>query len=182
VDMTATDDGKRVAFIKRRVQKDVYVAELTAAGDVVNPRRLTLDDSTDIATNRAPDSQAIFFSSDRNGSLDIFKQPLHQRNAEAVIAGSDDEVGPSAVSPDGFFYVFYPKRSGGTAAGGQIMRASLTGGSASEDCRRLSKAVSALCLAWCDLLRAGRARGYAAFGLRLNDGARNRKEDYEHDH
>jgi eukaryotic-like serine/threonine-protein kinase len=128
VDMTATDDGKRVAFIKRRVQKDVYVAELTAAGDVVNPRRLTLDDSTDIATNWAPDSQAIFFSSDRNGSLDIFKQPLHQRNAEAVIAGSDDEVGPSAVSPDGFFYVFYPKRSGGTAAGGQIMRASLTGG------------------------------------------------------
>jgi serine/threonine protein kinase len=109
-EFTASTDGGRVAFLKRTFQKDVYVAELTAEGSPVNLRRLTLDDSEDFATNWMPDSKAILFSSDRNGSFDIFKQALDQRTPETVVSGPDDETGPTAVSPDGtwLYYVVSP--------------------------------------------------------------------------
>lgn len=110
-DFTASDDGKRVAFFKRNLQKDVYVAELTSEGDPVSPRRLTLDDSSDFATNWTPDSNAVLFTSERNGNRDIFRQALDQRNADALVSGPDDESGPTAVSADGawLYYLVSPR-------------------------------------------------------------------------
>ena len=118
-------------YLKRTVQKDVYVADLTPTGDVANPRRLTLDDRTDIALNWTPDGSAILFSSDRNGSSDIFRQRLDQRTAEPVIEGSDDETGPLAVSRGGRMddYLVAPPAARLTpAAGRAIMRMRATGG------------------------------------------------------
>ena len=130
-EFTSSADGKRVAFLKRSPQKDVYLADLTSAGDAANPRRFTLDDSDDFATNWMPDSKAILFSSDRNGNFDIFRQSLDQRAAEAVVAGPDDESGPTAVSPDGtwFYYYVHPKGWRSTMARGvTIMRTPVSGG------------------------------------------------------
>ena len=55
--------------------------------------------ATRTRTPPAPaDSQTILFSSNRNGSYDIFKQSIEERQAEAVITGPGDQVdaGPSA--------------------------------------------------------------------------------------
>ena len=108
---SVTADGKRIALLKGSPQKDVYIADLTPDGAPINPRRFTLDDSTDFATNWTPDSKALFFTSDRNGSFDIFRQALDQRTPEVVVGGADDESGPTAVSADGawFYYLVEPK-------------------------------------------------------------------------
>ena len=109
----------------------MYLADLTSGGDAANPRRFTLDDSDDFATNWMPDSGAILFSSNRNGNLDIFRQSLDGRIAEAVVAGPDDESGPTAVSPDGtwFYYYLHPKGWRSTMARGlTIMRTPVSGG------------------------------------------------------
>jgi eukaryotic-like serine/threonine-protein kinase len=107
---SSTADGTRVVFLKRSPQRDVYTADLPA-GPLMTPRRLTLDDSDDWATNWTPDSKAILFTSDRNGTRDIFKQGLDQRSAEAIVTGPDDESGPAAITPDGawFYYIVSPK-------------------------------------------------------------------------
>ena len=123
-------DGKRVAFLKMNPQRDVYLADLASGGEPANPRRFTLDESDDFATNWMPDSKTILFTSNRNGTFDIFRQSLDQRTAEAVVTGSDDESGPNAVSPDGawFYYLFQPKGSRFTPRGNMIMRTAASGG------------------------------------------------------
>jgi Tol biopolymer transport system component len=107
---SSTADGKRIAFIKRSEQMDVYIADLSLPTPV-SPQRFTLDDSNDVATNWTPDSKAILFMSDRNGHRNIFKQSLDQRTPEVVVAAPDDESGPTAVTPDGdwFYYIVHPK-------------------------------------------------------------------------
>jgi len=111
-DFTATADGTRIAFLKRERQGDVYTADVTPDGSLANPRRFTLNDSDDFPTNWMPDSRTLLFASDRNGTFDIFRQALDDRSAEAVVAGPDDEKGPTAVTPDGawFYYQVEPKR------------------------------------------------------------------------
>ena len=123
-------DGKRVAFLKMNPQRDVYVADLASGGEPANPRRFTLDESDDFATNWMSDSKTILFTSNRNGTFDIFRQSLDQRTAEAVVTGPDDESGPNAVSPDGawFYYLFQPKGSRFTPRGNMIMRTAASGG------------------------------------------------------
>ena len=90
---SSTADGTRIAVVKRSPQMDVYIADLPSAYPV-NPLRLTLDDSDDFPTNWTPDSTAVLFTSDRNGTRDIFKQVLGQRTPEAVVTGPDDDSGP----------------------------------------------------------------------------------------
>jgi serine/threonine protein kinase len=130
-EFTASEDGTRVVFFKRNLQGDVYVGELTPDGDLVNPRRLTLDDSADFVTNWTPDSRAVLFTSDRNGSRDIFRQALDQRNPETVISGPDDEIGPTAVSSDGAWLYYVVARRGWRLVppkGIAVLRAPAAGG------------------------------------------------------
>jgi Tol biopolymer transport system component len=109
----------------------VYVAELTSGAEPVNPRRLTLDDSSDFATNWTPDGRAVLFTSDRNGNRDIFRQALDQRNPDTVISGPDDESGPTAVSAAGAWLYYLVDPTGWRLVrprGAAIMRTPVAGG------------------------------------------------------
>jgi Tol biopolymer transport system component len=48
-----------------------------------NPRRLTFNDRDDFASDWTSDGQYILFASNRNGSMDIFRQGVDERTAEA---------------------------------------------------------------------------------------------------
>ena len=88
----------------------------TSEGVPVNPRRFTLDDSNDLATNWTPDSKAILFNSDRNGTFDIFRQSLDSTVAEPIPAQAlDHEWGPMAVTSDGVWSGRPPNCEGRTA-------------------------------------------------------------------
>ena len=130
-ELTVADDGKRVAFMKRTAQKDVYIANLDRDGTATNARRLTLDDSDDFPAAWTPDGTSLFFVSDRNGSRDIFKQSLESRAADAIVTGPADEHGPIAVSPDGasLYYLVSPRTpKGSTPSGAAVWRTSVSGG------------------------------------------------------
>jgi Tol biopolymer transport system component len=100
-----------MTLVKRTRQHDVYVAAPGPDGRLVDARRLTLNDSNDVPTAWTPDSTAVYFSSDRNGNFDIFRQSLDGRILETIVEGPEDELGPTAVSPDGrwLYYVVQPK-------------------------------------------------------------------------
>ena len=129
---TATSaDGKRLSVDVLQYQSDCYVGSLaggdSALKDVI---RLTRDDRFDLQPSWTPDGKAILFASDRNGSWDIFRQPLDATEAEPLVTGPGDQFGPR-MSPDGAWILF---KDGGVAPfkpasqGARIMRMPVTGG------------------------------------------------------
>ena len=127
-----TQDGKRLAISKTIQQVGVYVGELEANGHrLTNIRRLTLDQYNDFPGRWTPDSKAVLFVSDRNGTIDIFKQALDHSEAQLVVGGTDDKWRwMPTVSPDGSWILYM--LVGAAQANGptpiRIMRLPISGG------------------------------------------------------
>jgi Tol biopolymer transport system component len=127
--LTASNDGKRAAVIRQSSQNDVYVAEIAANGALKGePRRLTLDERNDRPTGWTADSRTILFSSDRNGSPDIFLQSIDNENAEMLVGGSDRQTSPK-LSPDGKSVVYVAIPADRSQGPPKIMVTPLDGGS-----------------------------------------------------
>jgi DNA-binding winged helix-turn-helix (wHTH) protein/Tol biopolymer transport system component len=122
-----TSDGRHLIALKGLVQADVYI------GDIVehrlkNARRLTFDDRDDFASDWTPDSHYVLFASNRNGSMDIFRQGVGERTAEALITGPEDKLSLH-LSPDGQWLMYFAFPGGYSAMKAPLlMRALLSGG------------------------------------------------------
>ena len=130
VHISGSADGKRIVVTKRRLQTDVYVGELEAnARRLKELRRLTLDESNDHPSAWTPDSNAVLFSSDRDGTLDIFRQAIGQEVAEPVITGPDYAYG-AVVTPDASWMLYLSRATPRfvAAARTRIMRVPTSGG------------------------------------------------------
>jgi Tol biopolymer transport system component/DNA-binding winged helix-turn-helix (wHTH) protein len=104
-------DGKVVIFLRGNWLPSVYVGTLAADGThLIANRRLTLDENENIPGSWTPDSKAVLFSSDRNGTREIFKQAIDQPLAETLVT-SEDHVSQPRVTPDGseILYISTPK-------------------------------------------------------------------------
>lgn len=107
---SASREGKRLVLQKATFQGQVYLGELGAGGTHLNPpRRLTNTEADDGVSAWMPDSKAVVFHSDRNGTFGIFKQGISEDAAEPVTTGGKEARFPR-VSPDGawIFYVVPP--------------------------------------------------------------------------
>jgi eukaryotic-like serine/threonine-protein kinase len=127
--LSASADGKRLTFLKTTSQAQVYLGELAAGGTRLNPpRRLTNDETNNFATAWTPDSKAVLFQSDRNGTWGIFKQGISQDTAEAVVTGVQNLSGPR-LSADGawILYAETPKTVGASTPL-RLMRIPVGGG------------------------------------------------------
>jgi len=123
--LNGTGDGRRLAVLKTSLQADVYVGELEASGrHLKNPRRLTLDERDDLPGTWTRDGSAIYFTSNRNGQWDIFRQALDQETADPVVAGPGNEGGP-VLSPDGRLILYTQEGAEGSQ---RIMRVPVSGG------------------------------------------------------
>ena len=90
-DATAIDD----------LDADVYVAALAPNGkELLSHKRLTLDENENSVFSWTPDSKAVLFSSDRNGTHEIFKQAIDQPLAERLVTSSE-QLSQPRVTPDG---------------------------------------------------------------------------------
>ena len=125
--LSAPADGKRLVFLKSTLQMQVFLGELTAGGTHMSPpRRLTNDDALDMATAWTPDSKAVLFISDRNGTLGVFKQGINQESAESVVTATEDVTG-AVLSADGAWILYHeiPKQP---TTQRRLMRVSVNGG------------------------------------------------------
>jgi len=104
-------DGKVLISLREHWSPSIYIGMLAADGaTLVSHRRLTLDESASIPTSWTPDSTAVLFASDRNGTSEIFKQAPDQPLAEGLVTAAE-EVSQPRVTPDGseILYVSTPK-------------------------------------------------------------------------
>jgi Tol biopolymer transport system component/DNA-binding winged helix-turn-helix (wHTH) protein len=109
--VTGSADGKVLIFLRENWSPSTYIAKLTADGtQLLAPRRLTLEESVSIPFSWTPDSKAVLFNSDQNGTSEIFKQATDQPLAESL-ATSAEQLSQPTVSPDGseILYISTPK-------------------------------------------------------------------------
>ncbi|MBM3747874.1 MAG: hypothetical protein FJW34_18965, partial [Acidobacteria bacterium] len=124
-------DGRRLAFTRNRSQSDVYLGELESRGARLSaPQRLTSDERVDWPAGWTRDGQAVLFYSDRSGEVDIFRQGVTARQAQAVVTGPEEKR-DARESPDGrwILYLAWPKADGQVRTGeGRLKRIPVSGG------------------------------------------------------
>jgi Tol biopolymer transport system component/DNA-binding winged helix-turn-helix (wHTH) protein len=98
---TASTDGKILIFRTDNWSPSVYIGSLAIDGtSLLTKRRLTFDESVSIPCSWTPDSKAVLFNSDRNGTPEIFKQATDQPLAESLVTGTE-QLSQPRVAPDG---------------------------------------------------------------------------------
>ena len=128
VGLSASADGKRLALLKQTSQSQVYLGELAAGGTRMNPpRRLTNDEAFDYPTAWTPDSKAVLFTSNRNGTSSIFKQGISQESSELVVTEPQD-VDLPRLSADAAWIIYREWPRTRDSAPFRLMRIPASGG------------------------------------------------------
>lgn len=112
--VTGSADGKVLVFRSNNWSPSVYLGMLAPDGaHLLAKRRLTLDESVSLPFSWTPDSHAVLFNSDRNGTPEIFKQAINEPLAENLVT-SADQVSQPRLTPDGseIIYISTPKSPG----------------------------------------------------------------------
>ena len=123
--LTASSDGRRVAFALVNSQPDLYVANFNYASHRLSqPWRATSNTSVDVVTSWTPDSSAVLFASNQSGTYDIWKYDINTKVPELFVGGPGDQWW-AKLSSEGQ-YVFYDDRS--PAAAVRLMRVPVSGG------------------------------------------------------
>lgn len=151
--LSTTADGQQVAFRKNRWQSDVYVGEIEGGGRSLDAmRRLSLDDLSDWPSAWTPDSKTVIYTSNRNGTTDLFRQGLEQRTASVLVSGSRELFG-ARLTPDRASFLYWSiARVPDDAADEEdepddtrrLMRVPVSGGP-TEEVLRTSNRASVLC-------------------------------------
>ena len=129
--LSASADGKRIAYMENSLSPAIYTAEVESGGARLGPlRRLTPDNWKNYPFSWTPDSKAVLFASDRDGTYHIFKQQIDQPVPELLVGGSEQATLPR-LAPDNstVLYETWPKL-GESAIQRRLMRVSLAGGPA----------------------------------------------------
>jgi Tol biopolymer transport system component len=109
--VTGSADGKALTFLRENWSPSIYIGTLAADGTrLLAKRRLTLDESLNTPFSWTPDSKVVLFSSDRNGTSEIFKQATDQPLAENLVTAAE-RLSQPRVTPDGseILYISTPE-------------------------------------------------------------------------
>ena len=90
------------------------------------PRRLTNDEALDEPIAWTPDSKAVLFISNRNGTWGLFKQGIGQGSADPIVTGPQD-ITEAVFSADGAWILYHeiPKQP---STERRLMRVAVNGG------------------------------------------------------
>ena len=131
--LSASSDGKVLAFVREDSQTDVYVSRLEAGGvRMTVPQRLTLDDHDDNATAWMPDNRTVLFESNRSGEMHVYRQSIDSPSAELVIGGPDQQYQPR-IAPGGQWLLYLQIRRPLPKQNARLMRMPLAGGGSAEE-------------------------------------------------
>jgi Tol biopolymer transport system component len=130
--VTTTADGKRVSFVRKSDQSDVYLGALNTRGSRLDtPLRLTQDDRMDWLGGWARQGKTLLFFSDRNADFDIFEQNAGSSAPTEIVAGRAEEKRNPQLSPDSrwILYLAWPNQRGDELpTSGRLMRVPVSGG------------------------------------------------------
>jgi WD40-like Beta Propeller Repeat len=98
--MNGTPDGKRLVLWRLRVTAQVFISDYDAGTrQWKEPRRLVLDANENLAWAWTPDSKAVFFVSNRNGTWKLFQQAIDETSPELLVEGPS--ISDPRLSADG---------------------------------------------------------------------------------
>jgi DNA-binding winged helix-turn-helix (wHTH) protein/Tol biopolymer transport system component len=109
--LTGSHDGKVLTFVRGNSLASAYIGTLAPDGTrLLANKRLTLDENDNAPFSWTPDSKAILFHSDRNGTPEIFRQGIDQNLPESLMISAEQLVQPR-LTPDGseILYMSTPK-------------------------------------------------------------------------
>jgi len=110
-EISRSHDGKVVTYLRGNLVPSAYIATLDPGGErVVSKRRLTLDENENDAFAWTSDSKSVLLSSDRRGTMEIFKQGVDQTIPESLVTSRDQLLQPK-LAPGGseILYISAPK-------------------------------------------------------------------------
>jgi eukaryotic-like serine/threonine-protein kinase len=126
--MSATADGKRLAFLEWESHPTSYMADLAAGGtQILKPRRFPLSESSGAVADWTPDSKAVVLISNQTGQFEIYKQTLNEDAPKALVS---EGYGRNArLTPDGKWVLYFAKTGVLPATVPEpLMRVPITGG------------------------------------------------------
>jgi serine/threonine protein kinase len=132
--VSATADGKRLAFQERSSHYTAYVADLEAGGKRVrNPNRFTLDEGDDWIGDWTADSKTVILVFNRDDHYQLYKQSLSADTPEPMVsAGAGGVLENAIVTPDGAWVIIQLYSNSGPEGSSdldELMRVPITGGS-----------------------------------------------------
>jgi len=124
--LSATYDGKTVAFLKVGGAGHTYVANIKRGiSGIDSMQRLTKDEWDDVPTAWSADDRFVYFMTTRNGSPDVMRQSVDQEKPEPLADGPGEQSGPR--TPPWTSWVLITSR-GSSSEPPAIARVPATGG------------------------------------------------------
>jgi eukaryotic-like serine/threonine-protein kinase len=126
--ITATADGKKLAFVKFLTQYQLNVADMVPDGTKVSKvHPLDMTESRDIPMDWSADSKHLILKSNRNPHSGIYKQALDESTAEQLVTSPND-LYMGQVTPDGLWVVYAEAKRNDDLAPVKVMRVPIAGG------------------------------------------------------
>jgi serine/threonine protein kinase/Tol biopolymer transport system component len=125
--LSATADGKEIAFQQWAGHSSVYIADVEASRlRITTPRRLTVNESWNVPTAWTADSKSIVFSSRFNGEAGLLRQRLDEEAPQPLVPGMADISDHTPLSPDGSWFLYTATAHPGGSD--ELMRVPVNGG------------------------------------------------------
>ncbi len=134
--LTGSRGGKSLAVVRTEKYDETYVAGWQGGRHpfLINPRRLTLEQTNNFPHAWTTDNQSVIFESNRNVHQDLFRQKLTRREAETLVSTPNDKWMPQ-VTPDGKWILYaahYKSKSRYFLDPHRLMRIPVNGGTPVE--------------------------------------------------
>jgi Tol biopolymer transport system component len=105
--LSATADGKHLAFLRGTSHASVFVGDLANNGTrLLNPHRLTMDEYLNQPSAWTADSREVIFNSDRAGASGIYRQALDGGTPRVINSSPTWDASWVRLSPNGSWVVF----------------------------------------------------------------------------
>ncbi len=126
--LSATADGKHLAFQRGTNHQSVFVGELADnKSGLVKARRLTMEDYSSLPFVWTPDSRQVIFTSERTEGQQIYKQALDGSTPPQLITHAPAlDFGMARLAPDGVSLIVLGSPRGSNKVG--IYRVGIGGG------------------------------------------------------